>query len=199
MAHTPERFRTKEHLTRELTDRFMPIVRDRPVGLICPGHSLSILDENIDKFADIDICWGTMNFHPDAKEILAKINKKPEFMLAYCPPWKKQEFDGLKLTCADSRGGTVHEFLLQCITANLPLTVFIFGMDGCPVDKDKLYYKDRTRKNPYQTYLDDTKTFNESFPLDRKLMRIYNVSPHSRVTVLTTLTLEECLYHARRK
>lgn len=165
----------------------------RPIGIIAPGYSLAHLDVAIDSFKDLKICWGTLNYHPDAKNILDKIGKSVEFMIAFALPWSKHGHDMLAFTASEKRGGSIHEFLCQCIDHGIKNKVYIFGYDGYVAEDEPIYYKGRTRGNPYKMYVEDAQKINDEFPKERNGVQIFNCSSVTRITTFKKLTIEECL------
>jgi len=201
MSHTPEHLRTDEVLNKVMHEEFLPLVNGRPIGIIAPGRTLKALDDNIELFRKVDLCWGTLNHHPDAATVLGKIGKKCEFMCSYPDPYRNQPFDGLLMNKAQSRGSTGQEFLMQCIAAKLPVLILCFGYEGNTGKEGEAYYKGRNRHAYLDQYIKDTITFNTTFPSveERAPTRIYQACPGSLITTMENISIQEALKLAKKE
>ena len=72
-------------------NRIEELVRNKTVGIIAFGKSISELESNIEKFRDKDIVWCTLNYFWILEPILEKINKRFDLVLNCAT------FDGLEV------------------------------------------------------------------------------------------------------
>ena len=186
------------HYLKNLKD----ILGDRPIGFICHGHSLSILEENIDKFKGIDICWGSLNNYVIAQDILDKADLKLEFICASSMTYKNSDlvnkFNGLVIRELPAVGNTLHSFLNQLIDEGFYTEVYLFGANGFSHDGIAYYkgssdiqgIKDQSRVG---THVIDCNHLNEKFPDYHGLVDIYNVCDESNYKVFDKIGIDKCI------
>lgn len=161
----------------------------KPLCYILYGHSLKELDDNIEKFRDLDVIWTTMNNWSIAENILKKIDKKLDFVFLFGDNGVKSHH--LKfLEESGDRGNTLFESLSQCVENNVK-EIYLFGADGFN-DKDTFGYNIGNATSQ-EMYPEDLRYFNEHYEeIKNRGTDILNTSQISKYDV-PKITIDECI------
>lgn len=170
---------------------FVSLVKGKKIAFVLHGHTLKELDDNIDKFKETDCVWGSLNQFDIAEKVLSKAGIKLDFVCLFPTEHKQRSFDGVVLSEAQARGGSLQEFLLQCSESGVTSEIYLFGAEGVP-DTELIYYgSDYKNKHNINSKIKDVEKVNQE--LKDFGLKVYNVGSKSSYTCFEKITVEEAL------
>lgn len=175
---------------------FKDLVENRPIGFLCHGHSLKLLDDNIEDFSCLDFVWGSLNNYKIAQKVIDKIGKRFDFLVNYCDAYDIKDSDAsVILRNGKDRGFatcSLQEFLYECMDLGIKNRIYIFGADGF-TRENETYYDGSVDKLSQGRHEKDTRVFNKTFKYNKEDYNFYNCNPESNYNVLPRIGVEECL------
>ena len=194
-------------------------IRNRTIGIICPGHSLKTFEKRIQEFKDFDWCWVSINYPERTEEILDKIGKEVDVVVMYGPEvlnrnmvfMNEYQHRGVIVTHTNrfdrcylvppGGGNSTSAFIHQCIQGKFTTKIYLFGADGYSGRKHPYYKKWKSPPmadwQQITQHKGECKRFNEAFPDGTSGIDIINVSPKSHYTPFKKISYDELLNENR--
>lgn len=142
----------------------------RLVCVLGLGVSLGELDDRIDEFSGVDVCWVSLNDISVPRRILKKIGKDLDVIIGCCAGLERafDDEDGYVHRYSLGRGNTISEFIWQL--NDIGCGAYLVGFDGY-CESEPSYYgftddSDKylvTRTPMRHTHKHDTMVLNETF------------------------------------
>lgn len=168
-------------------DKVFEIINNRPVGILCRGHSIAEWVERINEFKDFDICWIGVNHEYNFNLALSKIGKQVEVVTAYPAQYFDRKYQAYKLTYDTHGGCSLYKIICQLLT-HVP-KIMLFGADGFAEESEKKYYFQDLMEATREQHKEDVRYINDKIKRDD----VMNVSPKSKITAFPKYTYDECL------